>query len=123
MCRDIDLLRDETLLASAAATSAAGETSSWRCSHCANSLNKEEVENRLLSEVELKVATFLVQDFRCKKIHEVNKRLATAFSPRCEIVEMDHSVEMTEKELGVLLQVARLHGFESLLAAVQEILG
>ena len=68
LCRDFDLLRDKALTADETATdntpSATGvvqESNRWRCGNCHNHINREEIENRLLQEVERLAMSFLLQ--------------------------------------------------------------
>lgn len=44
--RDLDLLRDAQLLQAAQEAAVTGAEAVWRCGHCDNTLNREEIENR-----------------------------------------------------------------------------
>jgi hypothetical protein len=110
------------LLQAAQEAAVTGAEAVWRCGHCDNTLNREEIENRLLEEVEKKVAIYLMQDFRCAKTHQVTQRLATAFSILCEPLQMDFPPQKMRQHLQSLGQVAQLHQFRYLQEAVAEVL-
>ena len=100
----LDLLRDPSLVTSEA-------NLRWRCGNCSNALNKEEVENRLIDEVEKLTASFLLQDFRCSKTKLASKRNATNLSPLSEPSKMDKPKDKFQQELLTLQKVATLHTF------------
>lgn len=114
-CRDLDLLRDESLICEP-------PPRRWICTHCHNKLNTEEVENRLLEEAERLSVSFLLQDFRCAKTHRVSRRLGSAVSELCDPLVMDLSQSVVRRRLDVLAKVAAFHQFELLLEAVQDLL-
>jgi hypothetical protein len=94
----------------------------WKCTHCNNQLNVEEVENRLLEEVDKVQVSFCLQDFRSPKTHLVSSRLATSLSLQCEPLEMSQTASQVESQLRLLLQVAELHQFEFLQEQLLDIL-
>jgi hypothetical protein len=135
---DIDLLRDPSVLdntypdhtnpltlttitpSSQSLSLSAVNPHRWKCLHCSNHLNQEEIENRLIEEVEKLQALYLLQDFRCSKTHAISSRLATSLSPRCEPLVMDMSMEQMKEEMELLRQVASIHGYYYVLEMMED---
>jgi hypothetical protein len=109
LLRDLSLTFDE-------------EEKRWKCEHCANKISVEEIENRLIAEVERLIARFLLQDFRCSKTHLISKRLCTATSELCVPLEMDFKQNEILFQLNVLLKVAIFHNFILLNTTIQDFL-
>lgn len=63
-----------------------------------------------------------MQDFRCRKTHMVSQRLGSAYSGLCEPLQMDHPPATLREQLGLLMQVAKLHGFGYLKESIDEVL-
>jgi DNA polymerase epsilon subunit 1 len=120
--RDLDLLRDPQLQQAAHDARVTGQEAVWRCGHCGNALVREEIENRLLEDVERQLAVYLMQDFRCAKTHAVTARLATALSVLCEPLQMDVAPATMTQRLALLARVAELHRFDFLRDAVAQLL-
>jgi DNA polymerase epsilon subunit 1 len=127
MCRDFDLLRDTSLLHGRSQTRA--ETSppglqqiEWTCPHCLSALDMDEIENRLLLQLDALSTRFLLQDLRCAQSQAVSQRLCAVASDTCVRLRMDYSADTARKELHTLEQVARLHGFGYLLREVEDML-
>jgi hypothetical protein len=93
----------------------------WRCIHCGNAINTEEVENRLLDEAERVSTTFLLQDVRCPTTHAVSVRMCAVTSDLCAKLVMDVTPEKLHAQLGVLMKVARFHGFSWLEHTLHEL--
>ena len=77
---------------------------------------------RLLEATDKLSASFLLQDFRCKKTHRVARRLGSAVSDLCDPLVMDTSREAALQQLQTLRQVATFHGFTVLKEAVEELM-
>lgn len=115
MCRDIDLLREQITVVDELT-----HATIWKCSHCNHDLNSEELENRLIGELDKLTARYLLQDFRCPKTHQVAKRLASAYSLQSVPLVMDFTQDQMIYELNLLKEVAEIHKFPYLLNSLQE---
>mmetsp|Transcript_5321 Transcript_5321/g.8679 ORF Transcript_5321/g.8679 Transcript_5321/m.8679 type:complete len:256 (+) Transcript_5321:2682-3449(+) len=114
-CRDMDLLRDESVTCEEPSLR-------WHCAHCHNKISTEEVENRLLDATDKITAAYLLQDFRCARTHMVSRRLATAVSDLSTPLLMDTCRVDVVDQLRVLRQVAHFHDFKLLASTVEELL-
>jgi len=115
-CRDLDLLRDLAL-------TNPDKKRRWRCSHCENSLDTVEVENRLLQEVVRLSTAFLLQDAYCSRTKAVNTRLCAATSDLAAALTMATPPEKLRADMHTLLRVAQFHGFNLLVSTIKETLG
>jgi DNA polymerase epsilon subunit 1 len=115
-CRDLDLLRDESVTHTEKARR-------WRCVHCGNAINTEEVENRLLDEAERLSTTYLLQDMRCPQTHAVSTRLCATTSVLCKKLAMDFPAQKLHEQYSVLMKVARFHEFSWLEKTLNELAG
>jgi hypothetical protein len=115
-CRDLDLLRDLAL-------TSPDKKRRWRCSHCENSLDTVEVENRLLQEVVRISTAFLLQDAYCSRTKAVNTRLCAATSDLAATLTMSTPPEKLRSDLHTLLRVAQFHGFNLLVSTIKDTIG
>ncbi len=74
-CRDYDLLGDPLLT-----DGKKDRLERWRCPHCGTQINLDQVENRLMEEVDRLCNAYCLQDFRCPKTHSVSTRLCSSTS-------------------------------------------
>jgi hypothetical protein len=133
---DIDLLRDDSLVLQSS-------YDRWKCVHCQNQLNIEEIENRLvycllsycscfdllcsscrlLMEVSKVATRFFLQDFYCPKTHFVSNQLLSIYSKHnCEKLKMNFSSNEMKKQLFIFLKIASIYSFDSLACAVNDLL-
>jgi DNA polymerase epsilon subunit 1 len=117
-CRDLDLLSNLTQ----AKGSDKPSSQSWQCPHCQNELDVNEMENRLIEEVQRLTTLFLSQDFRCPKTHQVSIRFSSSHSELAAPLEMDITVDSIRKQLETLRLVAQSNGFEWLRTTIEELL-
>ena len=111
-CRDIDLLRDISVTSN-------NIEDRWKCNECHHAYNKDEIELRLIQEVENLSTSYLLQDLRCPKTKRVTARITEAYSSLSIQLELDHSQNNFEKSLSTLHKVAEYHRFELLTEAVE----
>ncbi|AEO59723.1 hypothetical protein MYCTH_2139989 [Thermothelomyces thermophilus ATCC 42464] len=131
MARDLDLCRDEDLLppppsseggGGGAGGGAAGDWS-WRCLFCETEYDRNEVEERLLGEVEGLVVQWTTQDLKCARCGALR---VNEFMEHCTCSgEWKESVSRGEvmKRLGVYRNVAKFYGLRMLGDVVDGVLG
>lgn len=132
MARDLDLCRDEDLLpANANGSSEAdgggggggGGAWSWRCGYCEQEYDRNEVEERLLGEVEALVVQWTSQDLKCGRCGALR---VNEFMEHCTCSgEWKESVGRGEvmRRLGVYGNVARFYGLRMLGDVVEGVVG
>ena len=141
-CKDVDLLRDPLLSGKAvldeeyhrSGSSSSGgavdpysnqseetllTTPRWECGHCGSPYDVQEVEHRLLEDVERLQASFLLQDLRCSRTAAVSTRYCTGQSDFCAPLVMDFTPVQVKARLQTLHRVAEFHQFEWLLETLQ----
>jgi DNA polymerase epsilon subunit 1 len=68
LARDLDLCRDEDLLPPTTAGGAGATTQTqWRCAFCESEYDRNELEERILAQVEALVVGWATQDVKCGK--------------------------------------------------------
>ena len=80
------------------------------------------MENRLINEVTKLCTSFVLQDFRCPKLHSVSTRVMTATSDLCVNLEMDQPPVKIKETLSILLRVAKFHKFSWLEQSINDIM-
>lgn len=113
MARDLDLCRDEALQ---------GEEGLWKCAYCEAEYNHNELEERLVGEVEAVVASWACQDLKCGRCGALR---VNEFMEHCvcsgawgESVKRDEMV----RKLRVFRNVAKAYGLRMLQDVVGEVL-
>lgn len=108
MTRDLDFCRDEDLLPEE------GTTSAWKCNFCGSEYNRNELEERLIGNVEAFVASWVCQDLKCVKCGALR---VNEFMEHCtcsgswgESVKKDEVV----RRLRVYRNVAKVYGLRML---------
>jgi DNA polymerase epsilon subunit 1 len=124
MARDLDLCRDEDLMPSAGGDAQGGEEGSWtwRCLYCESEYDRNEVEERLLGEVEALVVQWTTQDLKCARCGALR---VNEFMEHCTCSgEWRESVNRGEvmRRVGVYRNVARFYGLRMLGGVVDGIL-
>ncbi|KAK4099131.1 DUF1744-domain-containing protein [Parathielavia hyrcaniae] len=126
MARDLDLCRDEDLLPPASASASEGERSAatwtWRCTYCEQEYDRNEVEERLLAEVEGLVVQWTTQDLQCGRCGALR---VNEFMEHCTCSgEWKESVGRGEvlRKLGVYRNVAKFYGLRMLGGVVEGVL-
>jgi DNA polymerase epsilon subunit 1 len=131
MARDLDLCRDEDLMPPAdaiAAAAANGEEGNvtaswtWRCQFCQAEYDRNEVEERLLAEVEGLVVQWTTQDLKCTRCGALR---VSEFMEHCTCSgEWKESVDRAAvvRRLGVYANVARFYGLRMLKEVVEGVL-
>lgn len=114
-CRDVDLLRDPSVVCRDVAER-------WHCQQCNNQLDKEEVESRLMDKVERLAASYLLQDARCSSTRAVSTRLTTFMSELSKPLYLDTPPDKFREQLGILMRVAEFHQFELLKTTILQLL-
>ena len=89
---------------------------------CADRLDVEAIENRLILEAEKMSTSFLLQDLRCPKTRRVSTRLAADTSKLSVPLELDVDRDALRSRFDTLLRVAKFHGFELLRETVEGLL-
>ncbi|KAL2163261.1 hypothetical protein VTH06DRAFT_5317 [Thermothelomyces fergusii] len=126
MSRDLDLCRDEDLLPPPPAPDGGGAATgewSWRCPFCETEYDRNELEERLLGEVEGLVVQWTTQDLKCGRCGALR---VNEFMEHCTCSgEWRESVSRGEvtKRLGVYRNVARFYGLRMLGDVVEGVLG
>ncbi|KAK3293009.1 uncharacterized protein B0H64DRAFT_363312 [Chaetomium fimeti] len=127
MARDLDLCRDEDLLpASSASQGGEGPEEgawSWRCGYCQQEYDRNEVEERLLGDVQALVVQWSTQDLKCARCGALR---VNEFMEHCTCSgEWKESVNRGEvmRRLGVYRNVARFYGLRMLGGVVDGVLG
>ena len=114
-CKDLDLLRDASITES--------EEKRWQCFQCRSSLNKIEIENRLIKEAERLSLSFMLQDFRCPKTKRVSTHLCSSKSNTSSDLSMDFPIDSFMNKFTVFMKIAKFHKFELLRSLLIDILG
>ena len=113
MARDIDLCRDEDLMP-ASVHGGSGTESVWRCPYCEVEYDRNEIEERLVAEVEALVVEWTTQDLKCAKCGALR---VNEFMEHCTCSgEWSVSVKRDEvtRRLKVYRNVARFYGLRML---------
>lgn len=109
MARDLDLCRDEDLVASAGDSSAA-----WNCTFCGSELDRVSLEERLLCIVEAFAVEWATQDLKCERCGALR---VNDFMEHCtcsgQWKEVVNRAEVL-KRMGVLRRVAKFYGLRML---------
>ncbi|KAK3496310.1 DNA polymerase epsilon [Neurospora crassa] len=139
MARDIDLCRDEDFMSCAgvsdvsAAGGAAGgelegaaagqEKGRWKCPYCEMDYDRNEIEERLVAEVEAMVVEWTTQDLKCGKCGALR---VNEFMEHCtcsgewrELVKREEVM----RRLKVYRNVARYYGLRMLGDVVEGVVG
>ncbi|KAK4234746.1 hypothetical protein C8A03DRAFT_37446 [Achaetomium macrosporum] len=114
MARDLDLCRDEDLLPSEAGQAGGEGGWSWRCLYCEQEYDRNEVEERLLADVEGLVVQWTTQDLKCVRCGALR---VNEFMEHCTCSgEWKESVNRGEvmRRLAVYRNVARFYGLRML---------
>jgi DNA polymerase epsilon subunit 1 len=118
MARDLDFCRDEDLLPTTGPEGEGGVEKggawTWRCSFCEAEYDRNEVEERLLGEVEALVVQWTTQDLKCARCGALR---VNEFSEHCTCSgEWRESVDRAGvmRRLGVYRNVARFYGLRML---------
>ncbi|KAH8888486.1 DUF1744-domain-containing protein [Thozetella sp. PMI_491] len=110
MARDLDLCRDEALLPD----QTGGGGGKWQCSYCEAEYDKNEIEERLLANVEAFVVEWTTQDLQCSKCRALR---VNEFMEHCTCsgtwVETVKKEEVL-RELRVYRSVAKFYGLKML---------
>jgi DNA polymerase epsilon subunit 1 len=114
-CKDLDLLRDASITES--------EEKRWQCFQCRSSLNKIEIENRLIKEAERLSLSFILQDFRCPKTKRVSTHVCSSKSNTSSDLSMDFPIDSFMNKFTVFMKIAKFHKFELLRSLLIDILG
>ncbi|KAL2151114.1 hypothetical protein VTH82DRAFT_6212 [Thermothelomyces myriococcoides] len=125
MSRDLDLCRDEDLLPPPPTSEGGGGGGewSWRCPFCETEYDRNEVEERLLGEVEGLVVQWTTQDLKCARCGALR---VNEFMEHCTCSgEWKENVNKGEvkKRLGVYRNVAKFYGLRMLGDVVEGVLG
>jgi DNA polymerase epsilon subunit 1 len=133
MGRSLDLCRDEDLLPLSAvasagqdggeitAAAAAGQLRPWRCTFCNTEFDRNEVEERLVADVERMLVEWSTQDLKCVRCGALR---VNEFMEHCVCSgEWRESVKREEvlRRLGVYGRVAAFYGLRMLGSAVEGI--
>jgi DNA polymerase epsilon subunit 1 len=110
--RTLDLCRDPDLL-----------EGQWRCGGCANPLNRDHIESRLVSIAYSYLSSFTLQDLRCTKCGGVRQ---TDLATHCEACSGEWGLTVsrveTVRKLRNMESIAKFHGLGMLQSAVNGIL-
>ena len=109
MARDLDLCRDEDLVASAGDSTAA-----WTCGFCDSELDRVALEERLLSIVEAWAVEWATQDLKCERCGALR---VNDFMEHCTCSGQWKEVvnrEEVMKRMGVMRRVAKFYGLRML---------
>ncbi|KAK4446572.1 DNA polymerase epsilon catalytic subunit A [Podospora aff. communis PSN243] len=122
MARDLDLCRDEDLLPDAGASGKDGGVNArWRCTYCEADYDRNEIEERLVADVEALVVQWTTQDLKCVKCGALR---VNEFMEHCTCSgAWVESVKREEvmKRLGVYRSVARFYGLRMLGDVVRDV--
>ncbi|KAL1836329.1 hypothetical protein VTJ49DRAFT_5300 [Mycothermus thermophilus] len=123
MARDLDLCRDEDLMPPpGTAADDGGANWTWRCQYCQTEYDRNEVEERLLAEVEGLVVQWTTQDLKCGRCGALR---VSEFMEHCTCSgEWKESVDRKAmvRRLGVYANVARFYGLRMLREVVEGVL-
>ncbi|KAK1753157.1 DNA polymerase epsilon catalytic subunit A, partial [Echria macrotheca] len=116
MARDIDLCRDEDLMPPerGASGEGAGASATWRCTYCEAEYDRNEIEERLVADVEAFVVEWAAQDLKCVKCGALR---VNEFMEHCTCSgSWGESVKREEvlRRLRVYRSVARFYGLRML---------
>jgi DNA polymerase epsilon subunit 1 len=79
-CVDLDICRDPSLNADIEnLVNQDDEDSKWRCSACSSSLNKLNIERRLLDLTNRRLISYQMQDLKCKQCHMVKNSIVSKY--------------------------------------------
>ncbi|KAK4122058.1 DUF1744-domain-containing protein [Parathielavia appendiculata] len=123
MTRDLDLCRDEDLLPPATTSEDERSSWSWRCLYCEQEYDRNEVEERLLAEVEGLVVQWTTQDLKCGRCGALR---VNEFMEHCTCSgEWGESVSRGEvmRRLRVYRNVAKFYGLRMLGDVVEGVFG
>ncbi|KAK0725137.1 DNA polymerase epsilon [Lasiosphaeris hirsuta] len=125
MARDLDLCRDEDLMPDPAATGVGGEgggaNARWRCSYCEAEYDRNELEERLVANVEAAIVEWTTQDLKCVKCSALR---VNEFMEHCTCSgDWVESVKREEvmKRLRVYRNVAKFYGLKMLADVVESV--
>lgn len=121
MARDIDLCRDEDLLPTSDAV-----TRPWNCTFCSAEMNRLELEERLIAEVESLVTEWSTMDVKCVRCKNIR---VNDFMEHCGcsgawgVGRKEGGWDEVRGRLRVYERVAGGHGLRVLKSVVEGILG
>jgi len=115
MARDLDLCRDEDLLPEAGASGeGGGANAKWQCSYCDAEYDRNDIEERLVADVEAFVIQWAAQDLKCIKCGALR---VNEFMEHCTCSgAWGESVKREDimKRLRVYRSVAKFYGLRML---------
>eukprot|EP01105_Mastigella_eilhardi_P017644 TRINITY_DN4063_c0_g1_i2.p1 TRINITY_DN4063_c0_g1~~TRINITY_DN4063_c0_g1_i2.p1 ORF type:complete len:2253 (-),score=629.40 TRINITY_DN4063_c0_g1_i2:1326-7811(-) len=110
-CRDIDLLRDTSLL----------RDNGWQCTSCAKPLNVTTVEAALVDVVAKRWQAYQTQDLQCMKCGTVKAESLVCKCPKCSGTDFvtRMPLEDTRKAMHIFGRIAEVHRFEWLKSVLE----
>lgn len=120
-CRDLDLCRDDELLAgSKQNTSQAGggggaARDGWSCRVCGQPYHRPTIESRLLATLQRRVRDYQLQDLECVRCKQVSSGHLRASCSLCSgDLRPTLPPQEFKKKLVVFRNMAEFHGFQML---------